>query len=156
MKRVAMRCGLGAGTLYVWRNKASTKVAWAIGPDKARLFMNLCSNSKTFEKDYNEAEYDLHVTAIALSEDHLAGAQSLRDDSSPALFHAPVPLDHERPLTVADAEEEWSGFEDDEGPIAVDMEGQLGLECFIVCEAVHNNNTDNDSSTGRSLPPAYQ
>ena len=31
-------------------------------------------------------------------------------------------------LTLADAEEEWNGFEDDEGPIAVDIEDQLGLE----------------------------
>ncbi|KAL9613635.1 MAG: hypothetical protein Q9204_008888, partial [Flavoplaca sp. TL-2023a] len=91
MKRVAMRCGLGAGTMYAWKNKASTVVAWAIGPDKARLFMNHLTNSKAFEEDYDEAEYDLYVTASALSEDHVAGAQNLRDDSSPALFQAPVP-----------------------------------------------------------------
>lgn len=53
--------------------------------------MNHLTNSKTFEKDYDEAEYDLHVTAIALSEDLSAGAQSLRDDSSPALFRTTIP-----------------------------------------------------------------
>ncbi|KAL8880586.1 MAG: hypothetical protein Q9198_002037 [Flavoplaca austrocitrina] len=90
-KRVAMRCGLGAGTMYARRNKASTEVARTVGPDKARLFMNHSAKSKTFEEDYDQAEYDLDVTATALSEDHLAGAQSLRDDSSPALYRATIP-----------------------------------------------------------------
>ncbi|KAL8836250.1 MAG: hypothetical protein Q9176_006399 [Flavoplaca citrina] len=91
MKRVAMRCGLGAGTMYAWRNKASTEVARAVGPDKARLFMNHSAKSKTFEEDYDQAEYDLDVTIITLSEDHLAGAQSLRGESSPALYRATIP-----------------------------------------------------------------
>ncbi|KAL8867342.1 MAG: hypothetical protein Q9198_008553 [Flavoplaca austrocitrina] len=86
-----MVCGLGAGTMYAWRNKASIEVARAVGPDRARLFMNHSANSKTFEEDYDEAEYDLDVTAIALSEDHLAAAQNLRDDSSPALYSATIP-----------------------------------------------------------------
>ncbi|KAL8981700.1 MAG: hypothetical protein Q9205_003594 [Flavoplaca limonia] len=91
LKRVAIRCGLGAGTMYTWRNKASTEVARAVRPDKARLFMNHSAKSKTFEEDYDQAEYDLDVTVIALSEDHLAGAQSLRGESSPALYRATIP-----------------------------------------------------------------
>ena len=91
MKKVAIRCGLGTGTMYAWRNKAATETARAVGPDKARMFLNHSAQSRTFEEYYDEAEYDLDVTAIALAEDHVAGAQSLRDASSPALYRATIP-----------------------------------------------------------------
>ena len=77
--------------MYAWRNKASTEVARAAGPDKARLFMDHSAKSKTFEENYDQAEYDLDVTAIAFSEDHAAGAQIMTDDSSPTLYRATIP-----------------------------------------------------------------
>lgn len=91
MSMVARRCGLGHGTMYAWRNKAGTEVARAAGADKARYFLNHKSDD-TFEKHYDQGEYDLDVTAINIGEDHVAGAARMRDDSRPALYRATIPI----------------------------------------------------------------
>lgn len=233
MKKVALRCGLGNGTMYAWRNKAATEVARAVGPDKARMFLNHSTRSRVLEEYYDEAEYDLDVTAIALAEDHVAGAQSLRDDSSPALYRATIPPlgtpvhkafvgylvsedtsyrqmviegrdedaklrwyrlrrqankaweEYHRKLSVdhltmdevnertkelrsaprlmsnvrafmsnmmidADTGEEWGGIEDDDDPLAVDMEDQLGIDFPTVEDDVHTSNSDEESSDEES------
>lgn len=92
LKNVASKAGYGEScTMYAWRRKAGTEVYRAVGLEKTRHFMAHRPGSNTFEKYYDEGEYDLDVTAIMMGEDHHAGASDLRAVSHPALFRCSLP-----------------------------------------------------------------
>ena len=92
MKRIASVAGYGQDcTMYAWRRKAGTEAHRAVGLDKAKNFMSHAPGTSTFEKYYDEGEYDLDVTAIILGEDHAGGGDKLREQSHPSLFRCQVP-----------------------------------------------------------------
>ncbi|KAL8981863.1 MAG: hypothetical protein Q9205_003475 [Flavoplaca limonia] len=91
MQLVATRCGFGNGTMYAFRRQSGTKLSRAVGPDRARLAMGHDPSSTELERHYDQGEYDLDVTGIALDEDYPAGGQAMQEDSRPALFRATIP-----------------------------------------------------------------
>lgn len=88
----AKDAGFKSGTMYAFRRKAATSVDRAAGRDAVRQFLHHAPNSKVFESSYEQVNFDLDVTAIALDEVQIP--QEVLNHNAPILFRATLKVDH--------------------------------------------------------------
>ncbi|KAG9697307.1 hypothetical protein KCU95_g3788, partial [Aureobasidium melanogenum] len=97
----AKDAGFESGTMYAFRRKAANNVDRAAGRDALRQFMHHTPTSTAYENHYEDANFDLDITAIAM--DEVMMPQQTSAQRAPILFRASLRADHATVQTRIDA-----------------------------------------------------
>ncbi|KAG9694097.1 hypothetical protein KCU95_g10051, partial [Aureobasidium melanogenum] len=101
LNKRAKDAGFKSGTMYAFRRKAANNVDRAAGREALRQFMHHAPTSTVYETNYENANFDLDVTAIAM--DEVMKPEQTSAQRAPILFRASLRADHATVQTRIDA-----------------------------------------------------